>query len=529
MNVTGRDNSDSLRQLEAEIDGFLRGLDHPIVVEDGAELFDLTVADWRLALEFDKLVFEAWNDVHSVIRRVEGIAYRQEGRLGVQVRKQAGRETTTMELRDRQWSEPVGEAASPIDRARFRRQLLDALAREYPRWRLERVSHRSDREHSFSAWYTRGWARQGGTAWAFLGLREDENPAAADAVLAFGLIWLDWLRNRAERITVSGLKLFLPPAAVEVTAHRAAYLDPRAIRVEIWNASSLTSSSPPARVDLGDYGNVQTRLVPRHERQALVDRHRNLVRDLLGDLGDGLDMVPDASGRVLSLRVLGLEFAHIEGDLAPRVYFGLDGTRQKLGEGNRAEFREFVERITRLRSARSQDRSHELYRLQGERWLESLLIRDITKIDPALSPDHVYPQVPAFSGPASAQMHRGVIDILGVTQSAGRGMRNRLAVIELKVSEEINLPLQGLDYWLRVKWLQERGQFKEFGYFSGTELSNEAPLLYLVCPAFRFHSTTGRMLRYLHPSIEVVQVGLNDQWRDGVKVLFRRVLKPGED
>ena len=126
-------------------------------------------------------------------------------------------------------------------------------------------------------------------------------------------------------------------------------------------------------------------------------------------------------------------------------------------------------------------------------------------------------------------MHRGVIDILGVTQSAGRGMRNRLAVIELKVSEEINLPLQGLDYWLRVKWLQERGQFKEFGYFSGTELSNEAPLLYLVCPAFRFHSTTGRMLRYLHPSIEVVQVGLNDQWRDGVKVLFRRVLKPGED
>src|SRR5439155_18611709 len=132
MNVTGRDNSDSLRQLEAEIDGFLRGLAHPIVVEDGAELFDLTVADWRLALEFDKLVFEAWNDVHSIIRRVEGIAYRQEGRLGVQVRKQAGRETTTMELRDRQWSEPAGEAASPIDRARFRRQLLDVVGARIP-------------------------------------------------------------------------------------------------------------------------------------------------------------------------------------------------------------------------------------------------------------------------------------------------------------------------------------------------------------------------------------------------------------
>jgi len=33
----------------------------------------------------------------------------------------------------------------------------------------------------------------------------------------------------------------------------------------------------------------------------------------------------------------------------------------------------------------------------------------------------------------------------------------------LKVQEDINLPLQGLDYWLRVKWLQERGQFQPFG------------------------------------------------------------------
>ena len=76
------------------------------------------------------------------------------------------------------------------------------------------------------------------------------------------------------------------------------------------------------------------------------------------------------------------------------------------------------------------------HRLQSEHWLEALLVRDITRVDPTLWQDFVYPQVPAFTG-----QDRGVIDLLGVTA------RGRLAVIEIKLDEDINLPLQGLDYW----------------------------------------------------------------------------------
>jgi hypothetical protein len=127
----------------------------------------------------------------------------------------------------------------------------------------------------------------------------------------------------------------------------------------------------------------------------------------------------------------------------------------------------------------------------------------------------VYPQVPAFSG-----TDRGVIDLLTTTR------RGRLAVVELKVHEEINLPLQGLDYWLRVNWLQKRNQFQEFGYFQGCELSAAAPLLYLVSPAFRFHSTTEKLLSYFDPTIEVILIGINDSWRKEIKVLFRHQI-PG--
>ena len=211
--------------------------------------------------------------------------------------------------------------------------------------------------------------------------------------------------------------------------------------------------------------------------------------------------------------MLGLEVARIEGLLAPRVFYGLEGSLRSLEESSEEDLRRFLARVVEIRQARSRQTSQEFYRLQAERWLEALLVRDVSKVDPALSPACVYPQVPAFSG-----ADRGVIDILSATESG------RLAVIELKLEEDIHLLLQGLDYWLRVKWLHEGGQFQRSGYFPDMNLAPHPPRLYLVSPAFRFHSTTDRVARYLHSSIEIVKVGLNERWRESVQVLFRREL-----
>ena len=498
--------SESLHKLRDEIELFIKSLRHPVVVEDEVELFDLSASEWRLTVEFGKLIFTAWNAARSVSRRVEDIAYRDAEQLGLFARKAAGRETLTLEFREAH-RVPAGDKAAA--RESFQKQLLALLSRQYPGWSLERVSHRSDREHSFSAWYTRGVARQGRTAWAFLGLGESESPAAADGALAFGLIWLDWLRSRSDRVTYPGLKLIFPPQTAETSAHRAAYLNHRAVQVEILEWS--VKEERPRVIDWRDYGNVATRLTPRRLATDLIERHRELLSRLLGELLAKVDVVADPAAAALSIRVLGLEVARIEGLLAPRITFGLPGNARRLEEGSHAELRQFLEMALSIRCAASPSSSSDLCRLQSERWLESMVVGDITKLDPALLPTCIYPQVPAFSG-----MDRGVIDILSATRSG------RLAVLELKVQEDINLPLQGLDYWLRVKWLQERGQFQEFGYFPGIELADSAPLVYLVSPAFRFHSTTGRMLRYLDSAIRIIQVGINDGWREGIKILFRR-------
>lgn len=220
----------SLPRLQGEIEAFLRSLEHPVVVENEAPLIDLTAGRWKLSIEFGKLLFEAWNPARSIARRVEGIAYRDRARMGLFVRKPGARETGTLEFRAFDLAKRTERTAG---RSRFRQQLVARLEQEFPGWRLERVSTRSDREHSFSARYTRGWMRQGQRAWAFLGLSEEESPAA-DALLAFGLIWLDWLRSQSERITVAGLRLFLPQAALELTSHRVTCLNRLALQVEIF-------------------------------------------------------------------------------------------------------------------------------------------------------------------------------------------------------------------------------------------------------------------------------------------------------
>jgi hypothetical protein len=499
---------DALSDLQIDIEALLQRLRHPVLVENEIELMDLTAAQWRLNIEFGKLIFSAWNAVKSFSRRVEAVAYRDRDRFGVFVRRPGSREAGTLEFRE------LGATAGPIrssGRTAFRHHFAATLERDFPGWKFERMSNRSDREHSFSAWYTRGIATMGRSAWAFLGLSADEGAAAADNALAFGLIWLHWLRSQADRMSITHLKLFLPPPAVSLNAHRAAYLNPRALKLEVYEWQAGKSSA--SLVDLRDYGNVETRLARRRDAELLKEIHANVLRETLGNCTGEIELVPDSAGVFSSLRVAGLEVARVEGRVSPRVYFGLEGACRRLDDSLLGEFRSFLDEVRSVRRAASRERQHEYYRLQSERWLESMLFRDITRLDPALSPAHVYSQVPAFSG-----TERGVIDLLTVTRSG------RLAVVELKIQEEINLPLQGLDYWLRVNWLHRRKQFQEFGYFLDCALSSAPPLLYLVSPAFRFHSTTEKLLSYLDRNIETTLIGINADWRQHIKVLFRHAM-----
>lgn len=145
-----------------------------------------------------------------------------------------------------------------------------------------------------------------------------------------------------------------------------------------------------------------------------------------------------------------------------------------------------------------------------EAWLESLVRARPADIDASLCTKPIYGQVPVF-----AAGDRGVIDLLGIDHTG------RLVVIELKATADLQLPLQALDYWLRVRKHLEAGDFERLGYFAGHVISREPPRILLVAPALEFHSTTETLLDALAPLIEFTRIGLASDWRTGLRVMFR--------
>jgi hypothetical protein len=54
------------------------------------------------------------------------------------------------------------------------------------------------------------------------------------------------------------------------------------------------------------------------------------------------------------------------------------------------------------------------------------------------------------------------------------------------------------------------------------QIDTRPPLVWLVAPALRFHSATEILLKYLSPEIQITRVGLNENWRRGIKVMLRQ-------
>jgi hypothetical protein len=82
--------------------------------------------------------------------------------------------------------------------------------------------------------------------------------------------------------------------------------------------------------------------------------------------------------------------------------------------------------------------------------------------------------------------------------------------------------MQGLDYWARVRLHHRRGDFQRHGYFPGLTLSERDPILILAAPALHLHTTTSAMLRYVSPEVEWTMAALDERWRDGIRVVFRK-------
>jgi hypothetical protein len=267
-------------------------------------------------------------------------------------------------------------------------------------------------------------------------------------------------------------------------------------------------------VDPADAGNLESWLVPRREIESACRAAREAIERIhalalhMPPAGNEITtrLVPGTNEVALCFR--GFEFGRWS---RSGITFGLGDSREKLTDANHPALDRLMRRFDAHRSTFADDTNHPLYRAAPERWIETLVLQDPTKLDAQLDANLLYSQVPAVTAG-----DRGVIDLLGVTR------RGRLVVIELKASEDIQLPIQAIDYWLRVRRHQRDGDFERYGYFAGVRLDPRPPLLWLVAPGLRFHPSTETLLKYLSPGIQIMRIGLSENWRSGLKVVFRQ-------
>ena len=503
--------------------------DHPTaaLLEDGRVIFDMRTARYSVAESHGRCLLQLWSEERNLVRTVVDVQQRAQC-LRLTTRRMGAAKPQTLELAPSSVRRTPTAREGP--RRNYQRLLERVLTRHFIGYKVDGLRTAMDLEHSFGPAYVRGRLLKGTAADAVIGVSDAESAAVIDGVLTLGILWLDYCRQHADaRRHFGGLKVIVPAGAWRTTAERMAWLNHGTANFELFTLDERSEELAP--VDLRDTGNLESRLMHAFLPGAALERCQPGVDRLLA-------LVPDAgrerveirphSATEVALLLHGLEFARVRHGAAAHSFarenelsFGAGPSETPLTEENRELCRDLFRRLFLSRHA---DGAHAdpLFRMAPERWLESRLRDGLAELLPDLRGDLLYSQVPALS-----TGDRGMLDLLTLDRNA------RLVVLELKADEDLHLPLQALDYWIRVRALNAdrqpappaaapRSAFERSGYFAGAEVSPLPPRLILAGPALRIHPANESVLRYLAPEIEWELIALSEHWRRELKIVFRK-------
>ncbi len=496
------------------------------MLEDGRVVFDMRMARYAVSEQHGRCLLELWSEERNLVRTVVEVQERAQC-LRLMTRRMGATKPQALEL------VPTSDRRTPTARDASRRnyqKLLErVLTRRFLDAKVDGLRSAMDLEHSFGPAYVRGRLLKGSAAEAVIGVSAAESAAMVDGILTLGVLWLDHCRQHGDgRRHFGGLKVIVPAGAWRTTAERIAWMNRAAADFQLFTLDER--SEELTEVDFCDTGNLESRLVHAFSAAAAIERCQTGVARLMA-------LVPAAarervevrasSATEVGLLLHGLEFARVRHGVAAHSFaredeasFGAGANETPLTGENESLCRELC---VRLFQSRRPDGAHTdpLFRMQPERWLESRLRAAIAELMPGLRGDLMYTQVPALSSG-----DRGLLDLLTLDRNG------RLVVIELKADEDLHLPLQALDYWIRVRALNDDRQpesggrpltaFERQGYFAGAEVSPLNPRLLLVAPALRIHPANEPVLRYFSPKVEWELVAVSEHWRRELKSIFHK-------
>jgi hypothetical protein len=376
--------------------------------------------------------------------------------------------------------------------------------------KLERASLSPGARRGQPGRYARILLRQKYQRIAVTGSIATSKASDADAFLSSALIWFKRTSERVRTPYVQHLWLvveqdLVKPVAQRVAMLRAGLRETIAVFEVDQQLTEMKLVDVPAREYLWKRKLARFPPVPAGELSAIA-------RQLTRSIPEAVDVVSARHGE--TLRYFGLPFARVRRVMdSERLWFGIEGGRRRLlDEKTEPEWQNLLTELLEHRTAHASDHHHALYRNAAEAWLESVLRRDITRLDPGL-----------IIAPLHAQFRTARGGVLGVRPVDLLALRQdgRLVVIELKVTEAREHVFQGVDYWQRVEAHRRRGHIARAKLFGERKISNQSPLVYLVTPTLRVHPSFTTLSRSIDPEIEIYRFDVNEDWRAGVRVMRR--------
>ena len=472
------------------------------VHEDGQWLAGLADLQYEMRRAGKEPLVHLWSDEKNLTRRVKRLKEQTADRIVLEVHRLGRSKPGRLEFLRTDSPRPAGRITREQFRARFDRMLAEA----FPDGHSESLSAAPDLEHSFSGMYVRGRMHEGASDWAFLAASPSENGTAIDGMLAFGLLWLDWTRGHSEKRAVEGLRLFVPEGGSRILRERVLALSPIA-RTEIYEFSEPDSQMK--KIDPADAGNLDSSLISRRDVESTLAAARDWlarIRAMIPGTADAIETRVPSKTSELVFSFRGLEFARWTRE---GLLFGIGEATEKLTTTKIPALESDLRQLDLHRNSLAADTKNYFYRAAPERWLETLVLEDPSRLDAQLDPKFLYSQVPALSGG-----DRGVLDLLGVTRPVGD---NRIESFGRYSDAD-----SGRGLLAASAPPSARGRLSAFRIFQRNRSGSEAPLVWLVAPGLRFHSATEILLKYLSPEIQISRIGVNENWRRGIKIVFRQ-------
>jgi hypothetical protein len=475
---------------------------------NGGDSQALRRSELDIAVAYGRLILTSWTEKGSRAWKIFDWELTGE-KVTLRASRRMGAERPLIELVPRAAASAI---ALTVKTARQQRaaQLGELACSLQSGARLERAALSPGARRGQPGRYARILLRQKHQRLAVTGSVAASKASDADAFLSSALMWFKRTTERARSPYVQQLWLVVERDLVKPVVQRVAMLrsglrEAIAVFEVDQQLIEMQLVDVPARADLWKRKLARFPPVPAGEWSAIV-------RQLISYAPDAIDVVNARHGE--TLRYFGLPFARVRRVMgSERLWFGVEGARRRLLDSKTEnEWQNLLTELLGHRSAQASDRHHALYRNAAEAWLESLLRRDITRLDPGL-----------IIAPLHAQFRTARGGVLGVRPVDLLALRQdgRLVVIELKVAEAREHVLQGVDYWQRVEAHRRRGHIARARLFGERKISNEAPLVYLVAPTLRVHPAFNTLARSIDPEIDIYRFDINEDWRSGVRVMRR--------